>query len=204
MFNARKFVESVLHESWKMRCDGVRSLSHAPRVLRELLELLMKIELDKKLKWSSGQAVEVEEVLEHVRQAQLVLARKLPWHYYSTPPDFLRDHGNMNQGFEMRFHPVTGDPIESLHVESRTEPCICYPRTGEWGQSRDLANPYMGSKTIHGQHFLKDGQRLPLIGDGRDHDEGDPYLAHWKFCPFTGEKLEELQPDADSERGNHA
>lgn len=30
---------------------------------------------------------------------------------------------------------------------------------------------------------------LPRIGNGKPHRAGDPYPAHWRFCPFTGERL---------------
>ena len=77
----------------------------------------------------------------------------------------------LDQGQGMAFHPVTGKGLEYYrnfpHGFDEEEHCFSF-RTG-WG----------GYGTLH----------LPRIGDGKPRKEGDPYLDHWTFDPFTGESL---------------
>lgn len=94
----------------------------------------------------------------------------------------------------MIFHPVTGDLLESLCLQSWEEPCTRRKRSGPFGYPT-WGEPYQSTKTMYGQHFLKGEEKLDLIGDkGESSTElsyecGDSYPKHWKFDPWTGVKL---------------
>lgn len=170
MFNSKKFIESVFDEDWRKRVDGVRAMrTRAPRAFQDLLLTLLRVKRSM-----------VDDLFDSLERSLLVADRKLPMWFSAS---------EMNQGKEMFFHPLTGDSLNSLLLKSWSEPCIGYPSVGDWGQARDLSRPYLSSQTHYGQYFQKEGERLPLIGDGKDRKKGDPYPEHWRFDPFTGEEL---------------
>ena len=74
----------------------------------------------------------------------------------------------LDRGHGMRYHPIEWYPLEKLPFDESTYLFPCF--------KGDPRNP---------QRVLP----LSRIGDGEPHSAGDPYLAHWKYDPFTGEIL---------------
>ncbi len=84
----------------------------------------------------------------------------------------------LNEGMDMKVHPITGRVLTSLlYWESKAQ--------FYWYRAR----PQMGWSEIEYDRILQG-----RIGTGKARYEiGYPYPAHWRFDPFTGEKLEKDQ-----------
>jgi len=73
----------------------------------------------------------------------------------------------MDKGFGMKYHPVSGDypkPLDKLRFDEAKQMFA----------------------------FQDSNMFFPRIGDGEEHSAGMRYLHHWSYCPFTGEPLFDL------------
>lgn len=92
----------------------------------------------------------------------------------------------MDRGDGMKFHPVRGAELRTLHFISHrsryfgiifSEERWFYP-----GLSLEGAEEMIGVVFILGR-----------IGDEKPHQAGEGYLPHWVFDPWTGEHLGSMQ-----------
>ncbi len=74
----------------------------------------------------------------------------------------------MDEGLGMQFHPLDGRPLKYLRFDKDMQ-VFGVNDGGCWNPS---FKPF------------------PKIGDGKPHRAGDPFLAHWRYCPFTGLSLD--------------
>ena len=75
----------------------------------------------------------------------------------------------LDHGEGMSFHPDNAEPFVELEfIQSKHRYCFA-PGIYNW--------------------MAHDRWLLARIGDGQNHQVGDPYPAHWQFDPFTGERL---------------
>ena len=173
MFNANKFIATVSDESIKVRVNGVRKMFQTtPSAFLEFVHAL----LDMQPYMTSRSPRDV--FLFKLKEAVSISERRLPTDFQVS---------DMNRGKSMFYHPVTGDEIKTLRIRFRKTPCIRRPTYGEWNQwTGDIVT---GGEVIYDAHLLKGKEKLPRIGDGAKHKEGEPYPAHWIFDPWTGERL---------------
>ena len=69
----------------------------------------------------------------------------------------------LNRGRDMRFHPENGRSFGSFHFDRSL---------GQWFELGYWDSDY-----------------FPCISEGKNIVPGDPYPSHWRFDPWTGERL---------------
>ncbi len=84
-----------------------------------------------------------------------------------------RSSCQIDRGLDMKFHPLCGRPILSM----------CWDGCGQYY--------YQEMVSSGGWSFYEPGEitYYPRIGDGLDHEKGEPYLAHWTHDPTTGKPI---------------
>ena len=185
MFNSQKFVDSVLDQELARRIAGVeKMLLSAPCAYSHLLSILLFLSREDR-----------ERLIGNLQQAMRILFQQIPQSFTSR---------DMNQGKGMIFHPVSGDPIKTLRLESSRQVVHYAADTtgGEWGSGRKERSTI---EDVRGEFFWKNNVQLPIIGSGRAngarrshvclYHAGDPYLVHWKYCPWTGAELKKGAKD---------
>ena len=97
----------------------------------------------------------------------------------------------LDRGDDMLFHPCTGRPRpqEGLVPEFR----FCFLSFDEPPRRHyTVAVATYKQWSFYGCYCSYQGgssKEWRRIGDGRDRQKGDPFLDHWQYDPFTGEKL---------------
>lgn len=81
----------------------------------------------------------------------------------------------LDRGDEMQFHPCNGAPRVGNTFY------VIYPTLDK--------DAYFGGEVYSHLTCYNTSYAWPRIGDGKPRSAGDSYLDHWKFDPFTGEKL---------------
>ena len=87
---------------------------------------------------------------------------------------YSRTSDQIDRGLDMRYHPMCGKQLMDLSWDSQCQ-------------------QYFDQKMVSagGWAFAEPGETtyFSRVGDGNDHEKGEPYLAHWLYHPVTGDKL---------------
>lgn len=81
----------------------------------------------------------------------------------------------LNRGEAMTFHPISGFKLADLEFDvfgKRFYRSTPHPMRGSWGDWPDLC-----------EYFLA------ITGGKKRYEVGEHYPSHWKFDPFTGQRL---------------